>query len=82
MNENANNRPRTPKGLMESLADIYLDVSWLDVANDYFNQPVKWLHEKLKNNDLSPEETEKLRSALFDISGRIRKAAENIPHKD
>ena len=69
----------------ERLSDIDLLVSWREIANTYFERSASWLYHKFDGIDgnggaggFSPEEKEKLRGALFDISRRIRVAAEQI----
>lgn len=65
------------------LQDILLSVSWREVSNTYFGKSSSWLYHKLDGNGgnrggFTPEEAEQLRSALCDLSERIRRAAEKI----
>lgn len=62
--------------------DILLCVSWREIANTYFDRPASWLYNKLNgiddNGGFTEKEKELLRGALFDLSERIRRAAETI----
>lgn len=67
------------------LDDIILDVSWADIAKTYFGKSSSWIYNKLNGRDgngghgeFTAAEKESLRNALFDISSRIRKAAEKL----
>ncbi len=69
------------------LADIDLSISWLDIADRYFDKPVKWLYQRLNEVELdengqayklTQDERETLKKALLDLSERIRKASELI----
>ena len=67
------------------LEDILTDVSWRQIAQDYFGKSSSWIYHKLNGIDgnggeggFSPEEKEQLRGALTDIANRIRKAADTI----
>lgn len=64
------------------LSDILLAISWSEIARNYFGKSVSWFYQKfdgIKGNmtpgGFTPEETETLRSALLDLSDRIRNAA-------
>ncbi len=67
------------------LSDLLISISWADLAKRYFGRSGSWLYHKLDGIDgnkkpttFTEEEREQLRSALFDLSDRIRKAAEHI----
>lgn len=68
----------------EILDDIILDVSWLDIAKDYFGKSPSWIYQKMqgrytaKNLGFTPEETEILKGALCDLADRIRTAADKL----
>ena len=71
--------------MMQQLDDIVIDVSWRQIAQDYFGKSSSWIYNKLHgrdgnggHGDFSPEETEILKGALVDISERIRRAANSI----
>lgn len=73
------------KTARQLLDDIILDISWADIAKTYFGKSSSWMYNKLNGRDgngghgeFTDEEKEMLRNALFDISARIRKAAENL----
>jgi len=65
--------------------DILFDVSWADISRTYFGKSSSWIYNKLNGIDgnggigeFSPEEKEILKGALYDISERLRKAADNF----
>ena len=68
------------------LRDIRLSISWGDLANRYFKKRSTYLHHKFTVRPLdgestrgfSPQDTEQLRRALFDLSERIRRTAESL----
>ena len=71
--------------MKQRLADINLSVSWMDFANKYFHKSSSWFYHKLNGIDgnggtggFNEEEIEQLRGSLFDLSNRIRRAAESI----
>lgn len=64
--------------IKKQLADILLAVSWREISYQYFNQSASWLYHKLDADDFTSDEQMKLREALFDLSDRIRRAAEKI----
>ena len=71
--------------MKKRLDDILFFVSWREVANGYFSHSSSWLYHKLDGIDgnggvggFTPEEAEQLQGALYDISARIRKAADGI----
>ncbi len=67
------------------MQDIYLAVSWRELVRTYFNKSVPWFQHKMYGIDgnggtggFSEEEAKQLQSALYDLSNRIRKAADSI----
>lgn len=71
--------------LKAKLADILMHVSWGDISREYFGKSGSWLYHKLdgidgnkKPTDFSEEEKYQLKSALVDLSDRIRRAADRI----
>lgn len=79
------NKTERVSDMKQRLSDINLSVSWLDFANRYFHKSSSWFYHKLNGVDgnggvggFDEKETEHLRNALFDLSSRIRKAAESI----
>lgn len=71
--------------MYQRLEDISVEISWREIANRYFGESSSWLYPKLNgrssNGDpdgFTPEEAERLRGALCDLSDRIRKAADRI----
>lgn len=78
-------KPMVVNDMKQRLADINLSVSWMDFANKYFNKSSSWFYHKLNGIDgnggaggFNEQEVEQLRGSLFDLSNRIRRAAENI----
>ena len=71
--------------MKQRMSDIMLSVSWREIARTYFDNSVSWFYHKMDGIDgnggvggFTAEEAEQLRGALFDLSRRIRVAAENI----
>lgn len=67
------------------LKDVYLDLNIRRLSNRYFNQPARWLYNKLdhvivngKREGFSPEELKHFKDALIDFSNRVRCAAETL----
>jgi hypothetical protein len=78
-------KPVVVSDMKQRLADINLSVSWMDFANKYFHKSSSWFYHKLNGIDgnggaggFNEEEIEQLRGSLFDLSNRIRRAAESI----
>ena len=71
--------------MMQQLDDISIDVSWRQIAHDYFGKSSSWIYNKLHGRDgnggeggFSEAEKIQLQGALLDISERIRRAANSI----
>ncbi|KXB75120.1 hypothetical protein HMPREF1860_01863 [Prevotella amnii] len=71
--------------MRKKIEDIELSISIREIANNYFHKSASWLYHKLDGIDgnggkggFSAEEKETFKNALFDISNRIRKVAENV----
>ena len=71
--------------LKNKLSDVLLAVKWSHVSTNYFNKGRSWFSQRLngydgngKTIDFSDKDKETLKNALFDLSNRIRKAAEKI----
>lgn len=67
------------------MSDIYLAVSWRDLTRTYFSKSVSWFQHKMYGIDgnggtggFSEAEAKQLRDALYDLSDRIRRAADKI----
>lgn len=67
------------------LNDILLSITWRDIANRYFGKSSSWLYHKMDGIDgnggkgeFSAEEAKQLQAALYDLSDRIRAAADRI----
>ena len=68
------------------MSDIYLAVSWREIARTYFDKSVPWFQHKMYGIDgnggkggFTEDEAGQLEGALLDLSDRIRRAAESIP---
>ncbi len=80
--------PETPvmiSDMKKKIKDIQMAISWRDFSNTYFQRSSSWFYHKMDGIDgnggvggFSEKETEQMRNALFDLSDRIRRAAENI----
>lgn len=71
--------------MRELLSDIKFIVSWRDIANTYFDKSSSWIYHKLdgidgngKEGGFTPAEAKQLQEALYDLSSRIRAAADKI----
>lgn len=67
------------------LQDILLSITWRDIARRYFGKSSSWLYHKMDGidgnggkSDFTPEEAKQLQAALYDLSDRIRAAADKI----
>ncbi len=67
------------------MSDILVAVSWREIARTYFGKSSSWLYHKLDGIDgnggeggFTPEETERLKVALYDLADRIRNAADTL----
>ena len=65
--------------------DILLSITWRDIAHRYFGKSSSWLYHKMDGIDgnggkgeFSPAEAKQLQMALYDLSDRIRAAADRI----
>ncbi len=72
--------------MKKRMSDIYLAVSWREIARTYFDKSVPWFQHKMYGIDgnggvggFTEQEAGQLKGALIDLSERIRRAAENIP---
>lgn len=71
--------------MKKKVKDIMMAISWRDFANTYFHKSSSWFYHKMDGIDgnggkggFNQDEAEQLRNALFDLSNRIRRAAEEI----
>lgn len=69
------------------LDDVYADISWRQIAHNYFDRSASWLYNKLyerdtnKNgnpNKFTAEEIEILKGALIDTANRLIAAADRL----
>jgi len=74
--------------MMQQLDDIVIDVSWRQIAQDYFGKSSSWIYNKLHGRDgnggeggFTDVEKLQLQGALYDIAERIRRAA-STPKKN
>lgn len=73
------------KTMKSKLNDILLSITWRDIAKRYFGKSSSWLYHKMDGIDgnggtgtFSEIEAEKMKEALYDLSRRIKAAADNI----
>lgn len=78
-------KPVVITDMKKKVKDIMMAISWRDFANTYFHKSSSWFYHKMDGIDgnggkggFNQDETEQLRNALFDLSNRIRRAAEEI----
>ena len=71
--------------MKSKLSDIFLSITWRDIARRYFGKSSSWLYHKMDGIDgnggtgkFSDDEAQMLKSALYDLSDRIKAAADNI----
>lgn len=71
--------------MKQRMSDIYLAISWRELNRTYFDKSMSWFQHKMYGIDgnggvggFTPEEANRLYSALIDLSERIRRAAERI----
>ena len=71
--------------MKSKLSDILLSITWRDIARRYFGKSSSWLYHKRDGIDgnggtgkFSDDEAQMLKSALYDLSDRIKAAADNI----
>lgn len=68
------------------LQDILVSISWREVARKYFGKSSSWLYHKLdgiksdgtSGGGFSESEKIQLKEALYDLSERIKKAAQKL----
>lgn len=79
------NKKQLDEHVKAKLSDILLEVSWREIARQYFGKSASWLYHKLDGIDgnggrggFSPEEKEQLRGALCDLADRLRRASEKL----
>lgn len=77
--------PMVITDMKKRLKDVLMVVSWRELANTYFHKSSSWLYHKMDGIDgnggkggFSEKEAFLLRSALIDLSERLRKAADEI----
>lgn len=66
------------------LNEVYEDINWAYLAQNYFGKSRSWLYHKFsgmnngKPDDFSDVDREKLRGALIDIANRLRETADRL----
>lgn len=67
------------------LSDVLMTISWRELARTYFGKSSSWLYHKMDGingvggvGGFTEDEAKQLQNALFDLSDRIRKAAEKL----
>lgn len=73
------------QSMRQKLQDLLVAISWADLSRTYFGKSSSWLYHKMDGRDgngkpttFTPEEAERLKGALVDLSDRIRRAADTI----
>ena len=73
------------QSVKETLNDIALDISWAKLSKKYFDRSPSWIYHKIDGIDgngnsggFSHEEMEQFKGALYDLSERIRKTADQL----
>lgn len=76
---------QTIADMKDKLSDVLMVISWREIARSYFGKSSSWLYHKMDGingvggvGGFTPTEAEQMRNALYDLSERIRKAADNI----
>ncbi len=71
--------------IKQQLYDLLISISWSDLSRRYFGKSGTWLYNRLngvdRNNQpvtFTEEEKGQLKGALYDLSIRIRKAADGL----
>lgn len=69
----------------KQLADIYMKITWREIALDYFGKSPSWLYHKLDGIDgnggrggFTEDELVTLKGALIDLSRKLQSAAERL----
>lgn len=78
-------KPVGQQTMKQKMADLLVAISWADLSRTYFGKSNSWLYHKMngidgngKPTEFTFEEQAQLKGALFDLSDRIRRAAEQI----
>ena len=71
--------------MKQRVSDIALAISWRELSRTYFDKSASWFYHKMDGIDgnggdggFNEDETQQLKSALIDLSNRIRKCADSI----
>lgn len=79
------NNPAIITDMKTRMSDILVSVSWKEIANTYFGKSSSWLYHKMDGIDgnggqggFNEAESQTMREALYDLSARIRNAADRI----
>lgn len=64
------------------MSDIFSDISWAKLAKRYFEKSPSWIYHKIdgvdSNGGFSDSEKHLFKSALLDLSERIRNCANEL----
>ena len=67
------------------LSDVLMSITWRDIARTYFGKSSSWLYHKMDGisgngtpDGFTEEEIKQLQGALYDLSDRIRVAAQKL----
>lgn len=64
--------------IKELISDILLAISWREIAKHKFGKSSSWFYEKLDNDSFTTEERVQLKTALNDLSEKIRSISDKI----
>lgn len=73
------------KSTKNVLSDVLHGIKWAHISTHYFGKSRSWFSQRLNGydgngaeSDFSEDEVSVLKNALFDLSERIRKTAEQL----
>lgn len=66
--------------MRERVSSISIEISWREIARQYFGKSSSWLYHKLNGLDggFSQQEAIDFKNALLDLSNRIKECANKI----
>lgn len=66
--------------MKKRVSNISVEISWREIARQYFGKSSSWLYHKLDGLDggFSNQEAIDFKNALIDLSNRIKECAEKI----
>lgn len=71
--------------MKQLMNDILIEISWREIATQYFGKSSSWFYHKMDGIDgnggeggFTAEEAAKLKDSLYDLAERIKKCADKI----